>query len=257
MAKKRKKKFVVFSREAINNRLANFRHVRAKHIQNVENIHVILQKGNSKTGVYCYTVSLLPGIDCPNCVWEEGSCLYGGCYDIQNDCFIPSVINDRARNSAIHKANPERYWGEIEVSVRELCIMQLRVNVGGDLTNEDFFFVDELAERNPACHIMFFTKNHYGIAAFIKAKGGIENTRIYKNLHPLLSAWKGLKMYNPYNLPESHIMFPDGCTLDNFDLAYVCNGNCSRCFFHYMGCNKKESGCWGLEEGEKLVLPAH
>ncbi len=255
------KRFVVFSRKAINNRMAQMRIKRDAIIADgVEKYHVRLMNGNSKTGINCRTCSLIPGVDCHNCVGDngEGGCLYGGCYDIQNVCWLPDVQETRAVNSAIHKENPERYWTEMSLQIQAQFVTELRLNVGGDLTNEDFFYIEKMAKENLACHILFFTKNYKGIAKFIEACGGLESTQYFKNVHPVLSAWPNMEMYNPYHLPVAHVKFPNGdCTAEDWEPIYLCGGNCSECFYHYAGHNKKASGCWGLKCSEAVLFDAH
>ena len=256
----KKRGFIIFSRKAINNRMNQMRLKRDAIIADgVEKYHVRLMSGNSKTGINCRTCSLIPGVDCSNCVGKDGiGCLYGGCYDIQNVCWLPDVQETRAINSAIHKEDPERYWAEMAMQVRAQFVTELRINVGGDLTNKDFFYIENMGKANRSCHHLFFTKNDHGIAKFIEACGGIENTRYFKNVHPVLSAWKGMDLYNPYNLPVAHVKFPDGtCTAEDWELVYVCGGNCSECFYHYANENKKASGCWGLKCGEAVLFDAH
>ena len=82
------------SQEATNKRVKQMVDKREHLIKTgeVENVHVKLQKGNRKTGVNCWTVSLIPIADCgKNC--KECS---KDCYDIRNDCWMTVVQNDRA-----------------------------------------------------------------------------------------------------------------------------------------------------------------
>ena len=79
----------------------------------VKNLHVKLQQGNSKTGKSCWTVSLIPIIDCANCSMCKDTC-----YDIRNVCFQPKVKTDRARNSAIHKTDIKRFWDEVSYGIK-------------------------------------------------------------------------------------------------------------------------------------------
>lgn len=239
--------YKVFSEKAIQNRVNLILEKREEVLAHIDDYHVYIGKGNSKTGEYCRTVSLAPVIDC--------TCFCPGCYDIQNVCWRPEVQLKRAINSAIHKTDPERYWWEINMKIKAEFIRELRLNEGGDLTDEDFYFTQDLAKDNLTCDIMYFTKNHHGQAKYIDECGF---GQIYMNLHPLLSAWKDREMYNPYNLPESHILFPDGsCTLPDFTLCYHCSDNCSECHYHKECGNKEKSGCWGFQAGDKVLLKAH
>ena len=206
---------------------------------NIDNEHVKLMQGNRKTGVNCWTVSLAPIIDCANC----DGCM-DGCYDIRNDLIYPQVIADRAKNSAIHMMAPDRYWREIDQQIKENFVTELRINVGGDLTYLDFKMVKILGENNPRTMILFFTKNYEGINKFL------DNDSFPENVHPIMSAWEGMEMNNPHNLPCSHVLYEDGRTTAPEYGAIYCGGNCSECAF-------KGDGCWNLKRGEHVIFTAH
>lgn len=228
-----------FKEEGFNKRLGRLTAARKEADTKVEKMHVRIQKGNSKTGANCYTVSLLPVIDCKNC----GKCK-NNCYDLKSDMIYPRVITDRARNSAIHSADPVRYWHEIDMQIKLNYIQELRLNVGGDLTDNDFAYVARLGEDNPRTQIMFFTKNYKGINKFL------DNDSFPENVHPIMSAWQGMKMDNPHNLPCSHVLYEDGKTTAPLYGAYFCQGNCSKCAFN-------GEGCWSLKNGEHVIFKAH
>lgn len=225
-------------REAVLNRVKRFREMRDSMIKYVDNLHVKLQPGNRKTGVNCWTVSLLPVVDCINCA----GCMWD-CYDLKSDLIWPAVINDRCRNSAIHKADANRFWGEVDMQVKANFITELRINVGGDLSDEDFVHVAALGRQNPKTMILFFTKNYKGINKFL------EQNEFPENVRPIMSAWEGMEMDNPNNLPCSHVLYEDGRTTAP-KWAYYCGGNCSQCAF--MG-----EGCWNLKKNEHVVFIAH
>ena len=226
-------------KKAVKGRVLKLIKVREQMLEDVDNLHVKIQKGNRKTGINCYTVSLLPIVDCPNC----SECMWD-CYDIKNDLIYPAVINDRCRNSAIHKADIKRFWNEIDVQLKANFVKEFRINVGGDLTDEDFKYVKELGENNPKVMILFFTKNYKGINEFLKGNSFPEN------VHPIMSAWCGMEMENPNNLPESHVLYEDGTTTAPEFGAIYCGGNCSECAFN-------GEGCWNLKAGEHVIFKAH
>lgn len=228
-----------FTNEGLKKRLKSITEVRKEMLENANELHVKLQPGNSKTGRNCYTVSLLPVIDCLNCKWCSHNC-----YDLKSDMIFKEVVNDRAKNSVIHALEPERYWKEIDMQIKALFVHELRINVGGDLTEKDFEYVAKLGRSNPKTSILFFTKNYKGINNFL------EHHRFPKNVHPIMSAWKGLEMDNPHRLPESHILYEDGTTTAPEYGAYFCGGNCSEC--HFNG-----EGCWTLKKGEHVIFKAH
>ena len=227
------------TKEGIKKRLTTLRSAQKEAIKNVKNLHVKVQRGNRKTGAYCWTVSLMPVIDCGNC----NKCK-NNCYDLKADMIYPAVIKDRARNSAIHKMEPDRFWREINDQVRENCIRELRINVGGDLSYNDFAYVRVLGLENPNTDILFFTKNYDDINKYL------DEVSFPENVHPIMSAWKGMKMDNRHNLPCSHLLYENGETTAPEYGAVYCGGNCSECAF-------KGEGCWNLKKGEHVIFRAH
>lgn len=227
------------SNEAIERRINKILAERTIRMANIKEQHVRLQRGNRKTGSNCWTVSLAPIIDCINC-----SGCSGQCYDIRNDVIYPQVIEDRARNSAIHKMDPQRYWSEISNQIRENFVMELRINVGGDLTDDDFKYIRALGKVHPNTMILFFTKNYDGINKFL------DNDSFTSNVHPIMSAWEGMEMDNRHNLPCSHVLYEDGRTTAPEYGAIYCGGNCSECAFN-------GEGCWTLKNGEHVIFKAH
>lgn len=227
------------SNEAIENRINKILAERKIRMADINNQHVKIQRGNRKTGSNCYTVSLAPIIDCVNCSGCKGTC-----YDIRNDVIYTSVITDRARNSAIHKLNVKRYWKEIDLQIKANFVTELRLNVGGDLNDDDFSYVAELGKNNPRTMILFFTKNYKGINKYL------DNNTFPENVRPIMSAWEGMEMDNPHNLPQSHVLYEDGRTTAPEYGAVYCGGNCSECAF-------EGKGCWTLKKGEHVIFRAH
>ena len=205
----------------------------------IDNLHVVLQRGNRKTGISVWTVSLLPIIDCCNC----SGCMFE-CYDAVHDMIYPQVVNDRIRNSIIHMKDPYRYWHEIDMQVKANFVTELRLNVGGDLSDGDFEYVMELGKANPRTAILFFTKNYSGINKFL------DDNEFPDNVRPILSAWEGMAMDNRHNLPMAHVLYKDGRTTAPEYGAYYCGGNCSECAL-------EEKGCWTLQKGEHVIFKVH
>lgn len=225
--------------EGYKRRVSTLTKARKEALKTASTMHVKLQRGNTKTGQNCWTVSLMPVIDCGNCK----QCGHN-CYDLKADLIYPAVIADRAKNSAIHKIDPERYWNEIDAQVKANFVTQLRINVGGDLSNDDFAYVAKLGRQNKNTMILFFTKNYKGINAFL------EHHRFPKNVRPIMSHWEGLPMENPHRLPESHLVYDDGRTTGPEFGGYYCGGNCTECAI-------KGEGCWTLRRGEHVLFHAH
>ena len=230
-----------FTKQGFKKRISTLMKARNKvAASDISKLHVKLQPGNSKTGRTCYTVSLLPTIDCGN---NCHICQYN-CYDLKADMRFKDAIVDRSKNSVIHEKDPKRYWDEISTQVKANYVELFRLNVGGDLTDDDFMYVAKLGRQNKRTDILFFTKNYEGINNYL------EHHRFPANVHPIMSCWEGLKMENPYHLPESHLLYDDGRTTAPEYGAYFCGGNCTECHFN-------EEGCWSLKKNEHVIFHAH
>ena len=229
----------VIGKEAIKGRIKRFTEKREAMMREVDSLHVRIQPGNRKTGVNTWTVSLLPVIDCSNC----SECMWD-CYDIKNVLIHTRVVHDRCRNSVIHNLDIKRFWNEIDMQIKCNYITQLRINVGGDLSNEDFHYVKELGINNPKTMILFFTKNYKGINSFLMEDAFPEN------VHPIMSAWCGMEMDNPNGLPEAHVLYEDGRTTAPEYGSVYCGGNCSECAFN-------REGCWTLKKNQHVIFKAH
>ena len=213
---------------------------REEYIKDIDNVHVKLQQGNSKTGKNVYTVSLIPVADCSHkckvCKKE--------CYDVINVCFQPKVQADRARNSAVHRKDINRFWEEVSYGIKYNCVQALRINVGGDVCKEDLPLINKVAKENPKCDILFFTKSYEEVNEFLN------NSEFAPNVHCIMSAWENTEMENPHNLPVSHVLYADGRTTAPEFGAILCKGNCAVCKYN-------DDGCWTLKNGQHVVFPAH
>lgn len=228
------------SAEARETRLKKMLDLREEFLKDIDNVHLHLMKGNSKTGKDCWTVSLIPIVDCYNCK----ECMID-CYDINTDCRFPKVLEDRARNSAIHKVDPVRYFNEISKQIKVNHVTELRINVGGDLNYYDFIQVKRIAEENPECEFLFFTKSYSDINTFLS------KFNFPSNVHPIMSRWLNVECNNAFNLPESHVLYEDGRTTAPMWGAKYCQGNCSNCFAG------TSEGCPTLKNGESVIFMAH
>lgn len=142
-----------------------------------------------------------------------------------------------------------------------------RFHVSGDIPSKEYFAkMVEVAKRNPHCEILCFTKKYeivnkyienlevlkYSTLAFpdcMQTKLANIDPVIPANLHIIYSGWVGLKMDNPYSLPEAHVRYRDGSTTAG-EGAVECGGNCTECAL-------TEGGCWNLKKGQQVVFNEH
>lgn len=232
------------SKTVVKRRLKHMEKLRRLAMENVNVLHVKILQGKSdgKLGSNVWHLSLMAVFDCINhdiCMWD--------CYDIKN-VMIPRirerVIKCRAINSAIHKLDTVRFWKEAQLQIEANYITFLRINMGGDLTDEDFFYLADLAKNVSQCDIMLFTKNYKGINEYLNV------AELPSNVHVIMSCWENVDFDNPYHLPVSHILYPDGRTTAPDYGAIYCGKNCTACSY-------AKRGCWTLKEGDNLILHAH
>lgn len=155
----------------------------------------------------------------------------------------PSVRQAYKHNYDLLKCDSDTYWREVEASI--MMSRFFRYHVSGDIPDNVYLaHMIEIAERNPHCEMLCFTKKYNLINDHLDFGG-----KIPKNLHIIMSGWRGIEMINPYNLPEAHVRYKDGSTTARID-AIQCHGNCTECAL-------TDGGCWSLKNGEQIVFKEH
>lgn len=195
-----------------------------------------ISRGNSKMGTI-QSVSLPSVLTCRVCACQSK------CYAKKIERLRPSVAKAYKRNLDVLQSDPETYWREVEASI--MMSRFFRFHVSGDIPDKNYLeHMVDVAGRNKHCQILCFTKKYEIVNDFL-ASGG----KIPDNLHMIFSAWVGLKMVNPFLLPEAHVKYRDGSTTADNN-AYQCGGNCTECA-------KTDGGCWSLKNGEQVVFNEH
>ena len=201
-------------------------------------LHVSISPGNAKMGA-------IPSVSLP----PIKSCSLAACELCGKKCYVRRIIARRKtvrdayeRNWSILSDDPDKFWREVSGAVA--MTTHFRFGVSGDIPNADYLnMMVVLARKNKHCEILCFTKQYEIVNEYLRYH------KFPKNLHLIFSAWKGLQMNNPYNLPEAHVLFRDGTTTAK-DGAKWCSGNCSVC-----GIENKN--CWSLQKGEQIVFKEH
>lgn len=200
-------------------------------------MNVKVSKGNAKLG-QIQSVSLPAGLTCRG----DSECAKK-CYAMRLERMRPSVRSAYKHNYELLKRSPAIFWREIEASI--MMSRFFRFHVSGDIPDTSYLkHMVEIAARNQHCDILCFTKKYEIVNGFIACGGVIPN-----NLHLILSAWRGLKMENPYGLPEAHVRYRDGTTTAS-TTAVECGGNCTDCAM-------TDGGCWTLRNGQQVVFDEH
>lgn len=201
-------------------------------------LHVTISRGNSKMGA-------IPSLSLPPLV----SCSPAACKLCGKKCYARRIVTRRKSVKAAYEKNlwilqnePEKFWREVNGALA--MATHFRFGVSGDIYDADYFeHMVELTRKNKQCEVLCFTKQFDIVNAYL------EHHRLPKNMHLIFSAWKGLDMSNPHNLPEAHVVFRDGTTTAK-DGAKLCTGNCFEC------CIAKRN-CWSLQKGEQVLFREH
>ena len=196
-----------------------------------------ISSGNAKMGAIA-SVSLPAGVTCrSDCKCREK------CYALKIERLRPNVRNAYKSNYELLKTDPSTYWREVEASI--MMSRFFRFHVSGDIPDDEYLSnMGRVAERNPHCKILCFTKKYDIVNKYLSSGRTFPD-----NLQIVLSAWVGMEMNNPYDLPEAHVIYRDGSTTARED-AIQCGGNCSECA-------TTDGGCWTLQRGQQVVFKEH
>ena len=200
-------------------------------------MNIKVSNGNSKMGN-------IPSVSLPTKITCRSDCdCIKKCYARRLERMRPSVREAYQYNYKLLTEQPDIFWREIEASI--MMSRFFRFHVAGDIVDNVYLaHMIDIAERNTHCEILCFTKKYELINEHLSLGGWIPD-----NLHIILSAWKGLNMVNPYNLPEAHVKYKDGSTTAK-EGAIECKGNCTECAI-------TDGGCWVLKRGEQVVFNEH
>lgn len=197
---------------------------------------VSISKGNEKLGSI-QSVSLPSGVTCRACDCRKK------CYARRMERRRKSVRDAYQNNLDILMSEPNTYWREVEAAI--MLSRYFRFHVSGDIMDNSYLtHMIEIADRNKHCEILCFTKKYELVNQYLDSGGELP-----KNLHLIFSAWTGLEMVNPHQLPEAHVRYRDGSTTAG-ENAKECSGNCTECAI-------TDDGCWTLRYGEQVIFNEH
>lgn len=186
----------------------------------------------------------IPSVSLPavvTCRQDCGCCKI--CYARKIERLRPNVRACYQENLIALKESPNAYFREVEGAI--MASRFFRWHVSGDIV--DVYYLSQMvriAERNPHCEMLCFTKRYDFVNEYLDSGG-----KIPQNLHLIFSGWRGLKMENPYRLPEAHVLYKDGYSTA-VPTAKRCGGNCTECAI-------SNGGCWSLKSGEQIVFNEH
>ncbi len=184
---------------------------------------------------YIPSVSLPPIITCAN-----GCTCAKKCYAAKLCRLRPNVRNAYQKNLDILKNDMDNYF--LQVKAAAMISKYFRFHVSGDIP--DMNYLDrmvKLAQDLPGTTFLAFTKQYNFVNNFL------QYAQIPSNLKIIFSAWPGMPMENPHNLPVANVIFKGQEPADDWK---ICGGNCSEC-----AC--RGVGCWELKKGENIAFYEH
>lgn len=195
---------------------------------------ISISPGNNKMG-YIPSVSLPPVVTCAN-----GCKCAQKCYAARLCKIRKTVRNAYDRNLDILTQDPAAYW--LQVKAAAMVTKYFRFHVSGDIVNADYFRnMCQLARELPGTTFIAFTKKYNLINECLNSQ------ELPGNLKIIFSAWPGMPMENPHNLPVANVIFKGQQPADNWK---ICGGNCAEC-----AC--RGVGCWELRPGEQIAFYEH
>lgn len=202
----------------------------------MKELKITISKNNKKLGAVP-SFSFPPVVTCTNC----NDCKKK-CYALKMANFRKIIGESWQANLNAYRTNPEAV--KYKIIAEALTVRFFRYFVGGDIPDASFFaLMVEVAEKVPTCKFLAFTKNYKVVNNYIATHGELPS-----NLVIIFSGWgEKLKPVNPYNLPESNVIFKGETPSDN---ALICGGNCADCLCRGVG-------CWQLNKGEKILFYEH
>ena len=195
---------------------------------------ISVSPGNQKMG-FIPSVSLPPVITCAN-----GCTCAKKCYAAKLCRIRKNVREAYQRNLDILTQDPAAYW--LQVKAAAMVTKYFRFHVSGDIVNAEYFAnMIKTAEELPGTAFLAFTKQYTIVNQHLNG------AKLPENLKIIFSAWPGMPMENPHNLPVANVIFKGQTPADNWK---ICGGNCAEC-----AC--RGVGCWELKPGEQIAFYEH
>lgn len=198
-------------------------------------IKISISAGNRKMGAIP-SVSLPPIVTCaPGCKCANK------CYAAKLCRIYKNVRDAYGRNLDILNNDPAAYFEQILDYVKMHRFF--RWHVSGDIVDSEYLLnMVSIAKSTPHCNFLAFTKQYDIVNEYINTYGPLP-----ENLQIIFSAWPGMDMPNPHNLPTANVIFKGQKPAENWK---ICGGNCTECACAGIG-------CWELKKGDHIAFYEH
>ena len=178
-----------------------------------------ISRGNSKLGKIP-NISLPPIKACGNC-----KACAPDCYALKSYKQYKNVRQSWDENYKLALSEPGQYFAMIrdylDVPKRKKLTM-FRWHTSGDILDGVYFLnMIDIARDYPGVKFLCFTKMYSII------NRALDGESLPDNLEIIFSAWSGLDMDNPHDIPVAYVQ--DGNETRVPDNALECPGNCDTC----------------------------
>lgn len=194
-----------------------------------------VSNGNIKMGKI-KSISLPPIVTCRS----NAPCTHD-CYARHMETRWKNCKSAWANNYCLWKEAPEIF--ELYAICAAYGEKIFRWHVSGDIPDPAYFeMMVRVAKKCKDTKFFAFTKRFEIVNSYLKKH------RIPKNLVIVFSAWEGLVMDNPYNLPVADVIPKQD--KDKYCPMTICSGHCQ-------DCKEQDRGCWTMKKGDTIHLIKH
>lgn len=165
------------------------------------------------------------------------------CYAVRMMKRRECVRNAYEKNLQLWHELPQLF--EMEAIVAAMTESVFRWHVSGDIPDMNYLeMMVRVAQKCKHTKFFAFTKKFSLVNEYL-----LKNDKLPKNLKIIFSAWEGLTLDNPYNLPVAHVIQKDGSSTAK-KIRNVCPGHCVECL-------QNGRGCWNLKKGQIVCFGIH
>jgi hypothetical protein len=188
-------------------------------VKTIQQDCVKLSRGNDKIGNIT-NLSLLPIVTCDKSM-PCAKCKQ--CYAWRFSC-RPSVHEAWKHNTILAENNVDKFFESIYYQMQVNIPRYFRWHVGGDCPSKEYVKgVVELAEMIPETNFLIFSKRYEWWSKVLESRPQPTNLSV------ILSAWVGVKLHNPLQLPVAWVYNPHDPDFRIPTSADNCPGNCREC----------------------------
>lgn len=186
-----------------------------------------------------HSVSLPAGITC-----DPSAPCFKTCYALKLQKRYTNVEKAYLKNLEMLHRNRDAYFAQIQADIQ----MQraFRWHVSGDIPDVDYFRrVVAVAEADPACEHIIFTKRFSFVNEVISERIDTGKRKLPKNLHVIFSGWgKNFQPVNPYKLSVAECWLKKGEKPFSGKKSMICpeqvdpdkKWKCTDCYINKTGC---------------------